>query len=128
MKKSKIILGIIIGILIIVIGLCITFHMLTKKENKVIAQIKQNLENKLTLEDMTYEYGSEITLQELNLDSNVKIYINNQELNNTYKFTEVGEYWLKAETSQIHKNFLNKEKIIIAEKEAKIKVEDTKSQ
>ena len=126
MKKSKIILGIIIGILIIVIGLCITFHVLTKKENKVIAQIKQNLENKLTLEDMTYEYGSEITLQELNLDSNVKIYINNQELNNTYKFTEVGEYRLKAETSQIYKNFLNKKKIIIAEKEATIKVEDTK--
>lgn len=126
MKKSKIILGIIIGILIIVIGLCITFHVLTKKENKVIAQIKQNLENKLTLEDMTYEYGSEITLQELNLDSNVKIYINNQELNNTYKFTEVGEYRLKAETSQIYKNFLNKKKIIIAEKEATIKVDDTK--
>ena len=115
MKKSKIILGIIIGILIIVIGLCITFHVLTKKENKVIAQIKQNLENKLTLEDMTYEYGSEITLQELNLDSNVKVYINNQELNNTYKFTEVGEYRLKAETSQIYKNFLNKKKIIIAD-------------
>lgn len=126
MKKSKIILGIIIGILIIAIGLCITFHVLTKKENKVIAQIKQNLENKLTLEDMTYEYGSEITLQELNLDSNVKVYINNQELNNTYKFTEVGEYRLKAETSQIYKNFLNKEKIIIAEKEATIKIDDTK--
>lgn len=126
MKKSKIILGITIGILIIAVGLGITYYALTKKENKVIAQIKQDLENKVTLEDKVYEYGSEITLQKLNLDSNVKVYINNQELNNTYKFTEVGEYRLKAETSQIYKNFLNKEEIIIAEKEATIKVEDIK--
>lgn len=126
MKRSKIILGITIGILIIAVGLGITYYALTKKENKVIAQIKQDLENKVTLEDKVYEYGSEITLQKLNLDSNVKVYINNQELNNTYKFTEIGEYRLKAETSQIYKNFLNNEEIIIAEKEAKIKVEDTK--
>lgn len=126
MKKSKIILGITIGILIIAVGLGITYYALTKKENKVITQIKQDLENKVTLEDKVYEYGSEITLQKLNLDSNVKVYINNQELNNTYKFIEVGEYRLKAETSQIYKNFLNKEEIIIAEKEATIKVVDTK--
>lgn len=126
MKRSKIILGITIGILIIAVGLGITYYALTKKENKVIAQIKQDLENKVTLEDKVYEYGSEITLQKLNLDSNVKVYINDQELNSGYKFAEVGEYKLKAEISQTYKNFLNKEEIIIAEKEATIKVEDTK--
>lgn len=127
MKKSKIILSITIGISIILVAIGITYYALTKRENKVIAQIKQDLENKLTLEDMAYEYGSEITLQDLNLDNNVKVYINNQELNSRYKFAEVGKYQLNAEISHTYKNFLNKEEIIIAEKEATIKVEDTKN-
>lgn len=126
MRKSKMVLGITIGISIILIGTGITYYTLTKKDSKKIAKIKQDIENKLTLEDRAYEYGSEIKLQELNLDNNVKVYINSQELNDTYKFTEVGEYKIKAEMSQTYKNFFNKENIITANKEAIIKVEDTK--
>ncbi len=124
MRKSKMVLGMTIGISIILIGTAITYYALTKRDNKEIARIKQDLENKLTLENRAYEYGSEIKLQELNLDDNVKVYINNQELNDTYKFTEVGEYKLKAETSQTYKRFLNKEEIITANKEVIINVED----
>ena len=44
--------------------------------------------------------GSEITLDELGLDNEAKIFINNEELNNTYKFTEVGEFRLKAKIKE----------------------------
>ncbi len=126
MKKSKMILGLTITIAIILIGTGITYYILIKNEDKVITEITQDLESKLILEDRAYEYGSEITLQELNLDNNVKVYINNEELSGTYKFTEVGEYKLSAQTSQTYKNFLNKESTIIVKEEATIKVEDTK--
>lgn len=124
MKKSKKVLGITIGLSIILIGIGITYYALIRRDNKEIAKMKQNLENRLTLENKVYEYGSEIKLQELNLDDNVKVYINSQELNGTYKFTEIGEYKLKAEMSQTYKRFLNKEEIITANKEVIINVED----
>lgn len=124
MKKSKTVLGITISLSIILIGIGITYYAVIKRDNKEIAKIKHNLENRLTLENKAYEYGSEIKLQELNLDDNVKVYVNSQELNGTYKFTEVREYKLKAEMSQTYKRFLNKEEIITANKEVIINVED----
>lgn len=127
MRKSKMALGVTIGLSIILIGTGITYYVLNKRDNKETAKIKQYLENKLTLDNRVYEYGSEIKLQDLNLDDNVKVYINSQELNDTYKFTEVGEYNLKIEISQTYKNFLNKQEVITANKETIIKVQDTKN-
>lgn len=97
MKKSKIVLGLTISLSIILIGIGITYYALIRRDNKEIVKIRQDLENRLTLENKTYKYGSEIKLQKLILDDNVKVYINSQELNGTYKFTEIGEYKLKAE-------------------------------
>lgn len=127
MRKSKMVLGVTIGLSIILIGTGITYYVLNKRDNKEIAKMKQDLENKLTLDNRAYEYGSEIKLQDLNLDDNVKVYINSQELNDTYKFTEIGEYNLKIEISQTYKNFLNKQEVITANKETIIKVQDTKN-
>ena len=126
MKKSKIILGIIISIVVIVIGLGITYGVLVKKDNDAVEQIKQSIEDKLIISESTYEYGTEIALEDLGLDNDIKVYINNQELNNTYKFTEIGEYILKAEASQNYKKIFNKEEFVTAKKEVKIIVEDTK--
>ncbi|MBQ3409590.1 MAG: DUF5011 domain-containing protein [Clostridia bacterium] len=126
MKKSKIILGIIISIIVILVGLGITYGVLVKKDNDAIEQIKQSLKDKLAISESTYEYGTEITLEDLNLDNDIKAYINNQELNDTYKFMEVGEHTLKVEASQSYQKTFNKEKTITAEKEVKIIVEDTK--
>lgn len=126
MKKSKIILGIIISIIVITLGLGITYGVLVKKDNDAIEQIKQRLEDKLSISENTYEYGTEIALEDLNIDNDIKVYINNQELNDTYKFMEVGEYTLKVGASQSYQKIFNKEEIITAEKEVKIIVEDTK--
>lgn len=127
MKKSKIILSFIIGMLILILVITAILYSLVQKDKKNIEQIKQSLNDKLTLNEKIYEYGSEITLDELGLDNEAKIFINNEELNNTYKFTEVGEFRLKAKIKEPYKSFFNKEEIISVEKEVTIKVEDTKN-
>ncbi|MBO5348448.1 MAG: hypothetical protein J6A89_01315 [Clostridia bacterium] len=78
MKKSKIILSIIIGMLILTLVIIAIVYSLVQKDKKNIEQIQQSLNDKLILDEKIYEYGSEITLDELGLENEVRISIHDK--------------------------------------------------
>lgn len=125
-KGLKIALIIIAVILSIFIIMCAIIFMLNKKDLKKLDGIKQSAIQELTLEDKQIEYGTEINVADLKLPEDTKIYINNEEVTDKYKFLDVGTIKVKEVKEINYINFLKKEVTTSIEKDVNIEVVDTK--
>lgn len=120
-NKKVIIISIISVIAIIVIGLVVTYFILSDKVKE--NEYKELLQSKLSLQDKVVEYGSEETFE---VQDNVKIYKDNNEIK-TYKFSEVGSITFIESIKGIYKNLFNQDKEIEVSRNVVYTIKDTKA-
>lgn len=120
-NKKVIIISIISVIAIIVIGLVVTYFILSDKVKE--NEYKELLQSKLSLQDKVVEYGSEETFE---VQDNVKIYKDNNEIK-TYKFSEVGSIKFIESIKGTYKNLFNQDKEIEISRNVIYTIIDTKA-
>ena len=122
-KKAIIITAIT---LIIIACLAICGYLYIKNNNtKLENTAKKELENSITLEDKTYEYGTEIKVSDFNLKDGQKLYVNDTEITSeSFKLDKLGDNQVKITSELTYKDTFKKEHKLSYEKKANYKVED----
>ena len=123
LKIALIIIAIILSIFII---MCAVIFMLNRKDLEKLEKTKQSAIQELTLEDKQIEYGTEINVADLQLPADTKIYINDEEVTDKYKFLNVGTIKVKETKEISYINFFKKEVKTSVEKDVNVEVVDTK--
>ena len=125
-KKSK--KGLIIALIIVVIlvlGCTGGYFYVSTNDQKLENSTKKELENSITLEDKTYEYGTEIKTSDFNLKDGQKLYVNNTEITSeSFKLDKLGDNQVKITSELTYKDTFKKEHNINTSKIVTYKVED----
>lgn len=122
-NKKIIIISIISIIAIIVIGLIVTYFILSNNDKVKENEYKELLQSKLTLQDKIVEYGTEEIFE---IQDNVKVYKDSNEVK-IYKFNEVGSVTFIESIKGIYKNIFNQDKEIEVSKNVVYTITDTKA-
>lgn len=122
-KKAIIITTIV---LIIIVCLGISGYLYIKNNDKKLENsAKQEMENSITLEDKTYEYGTEIKVSDFNLKYGQKLYVNDTEITSeSFKLDKLGDNQVKITSELIYKDTFKKEHKMSYERRATYEVED----
>ena len=125
-KKSK--KGLIIALIIVailVLGCTGGYFYVSTNDQKLENSAKKELENSITLEDKTYEYGTEIKVSDFNLKDGQKLYVNDTEITSeSFKLDKLGDNQVKITSELTYKDTFKKEHNINTSKIATYKVED----
>ena len=125
-KKSK--KGLIIVLIIVIIlalGCTGGYFYVSTNDQKLENSAKKELENSITLEDKTYEYGTEIKVSDFNLKDGQKLYVNDTEITSeSFKLDKLGDNQVKITSELTYKDTFKKEHNINTSKIVTYKVED----
>lgn len=122
-NKKVILISIISIVTIIVIGLVVTYFILSNNDKVKENEYKKSLESKLSLQDKEVEYGSEETFE---VQDNVKVYKDTNEIK-TFKFNEVGTIKFIESIKGTYKNLFNQDKEIEVSRNVVYTIKDTKA-
>lgn len=123
--RKKAIIIILIVLLIIALIASGGFIYIKNNDKKLEQEAKEQIENSITLEDKTYEYGTEIKVSDFNLKDGQKLYVNDTEITSeSFKLDKLGDNQVKITSELTYKDTFKKEHKISYEKKATYKVED----
>lgn len=123
--RKKAIIIILIVLLIITLIASGGFIYIKNNNKKLEQEAKEQIENSITLEDKTYEYGTEIKVSDFNLKDGQKLYVNDTEITSeSFKLDKLGDNQVKITSELTYKDTFKKEHKISYEKKATYKVED----
>ena len=125
-KLNKKVIIITAMVLIIMVCLGIAGYLYIRNNDKKLEiSAKHEIENSITLENKTYEYGTEIKTSDFNLKDGQKLYVNDTEITSeNFKLDKLGDNHIKITSELTYKDTLKKEHKINYEKEVTYKVED----
>lgn len=123
--RKKAIIIILIVLLIIALIASGGFIYIKNNDKKLEQEAKEQIENSITLEDKTYEYGTEIKVSDFNLKDGQKLYVNDTEITSeSFKLDKLGDNQVKITSELTYKDTFKKEHKLSYEKKANYKVED----
>lgn len=124
-KSKKGLIIVLIVVIILALGCTGGYFYVSTNNQKLENNAKQKLENSITLEDKTYEYGTEIKVSDFNLKDGQKLYINDTEITSeSFKLDKLGDNQVKITSELTYKDTFKKEHNINTSKIVIYKVED----